>query len=176
MEDAITKTYQLHEKLLHKLAHQFAFSQQQQEELFEEACICFCEIFPQYDAKKGAFSTFLTVCVNNHLKRHLAKNRGYTSYETTMDDDMWAYQQVYDTYSSMEDNESFVEMIASFTEDELHIYRLLISNECLYINDISPKKVRGLLTKLLREEKWAWSRIWATFTSIKQKVNKYECR
>lgn len=133
------------------------------EELFGECRVQFFLLIELWDAEKMKLSSFLTMCLNQHLNT-------YTHKTDLPMEETEEISNVLFTALNPRDSLCFKEMIESMSSQGQYVCRLLLENtDRLKIKpNMSIKAVRGAIRDHLREIGWTWDSIWDTFTEVKQ--------
>lgn len=154
-----TINYNNYVSLIHFLAHRYKASLGvDQEELFSEGNLVFCDILNKYDRSRGEFSTLLVHSITNHFKR--LKNKKRIPSLNCGDFSLMEINSDNTPQSSAE----FWSELDSLSSEAREMVDIVLSSHS-EINQI------GNLHSHFREAGWAWETIWDSVKEIKSIFN-----
>lgn len=130
------------------------------EELFNEACFHYCRACEHYKGNKGTkFTTYLYPVIRSRLidfskseMDWLNARQGYADQESQIP----VYEYWNDLHSDIME---ILDWIQAHDEE---------------LAGMAPKKARGMVKDHLREQGWAWPRIWNAFRNTKKTLSETE--
>ena len=131
------------------------------EELLSEAFLAYSITMDKYfDKDKGKESVYLYQAVTSHLITFCKKEKRRKDWEIITED--------LSEFSHLPTFIKWLELESSLTvSKDLKQILDLVLNHTQELACMTSKGARGFLYKQLRTQGWAWSRIWAAFTSMK---------
>lgn len=161
----VEQVYQNYEKMVHKMC--WSISRKTgilEEDLFGEAMICLCNCLESYEPQKSSISTYIYVCVHNHLKIFVDQEMRYRT-KNLVSEEIFDVSPYY--HNEVDDQLDFQDLINSLTPAAMQIVEIIFNNTSVSDLASTPKKARGEITEILRHRGWSWSLIWATFKELK---------
>jgi len=137
------------------------------DDLFSEACLSVLEKQHKFNPNKGKESTFIWHLVDNHLKTLLSqeavRNETVHCMEEVETNDVEPGPE-----QQLAARERFTYLISSLSPEAQAVCSLTLKNQDIYLPTDKPKKCRGEIMRVLKEQGWSWSQIWGSFAELKQ--------
>ena len=149
------------------------------EELFAEASLAYCKALESYDEDKNTkLTTYAYQLMKNRLKNFIKKEYNYIGKKTSMTESKFSNFDEEDSTledwsvpdNTMESGIDFNFAMNKLSSDAKEVFEMIKGKPHEYLCKPS-KNARGDIYRELREHGWSWSRIWDTFSEIKNCLN-----
>lgn len=138
------------------------------DDLFSEACIIYLLAEKRYDPSRGKKSTFMWHSIKNKLNILIGK-------ETKKKTEMLYEHPESDYYDDPETqllaNEKWQLLMSALSPEAREICQLIIEEPDIYLPLHRPKLCRGIIRKTLLSRGWSYSKIWDSFTELKEALS-----
>ena len=128
------------------------------DDLFQEAAYAYCKALDTYNPDKGAISTHVFVCMQNHLKNYIKKQ---------IKDEVYIEDLGYSIDKPEETFEDILEQLSPTASDMVEI---ILGNVGDYIFT-TQKKAKQKLVSNLKNSKWSRKNIWSGISELKLMFN-----
>lgn len=137
------------------------------EELIGEASIAYCEALHQWDGESSKASTYAYTVMRNTLIVYIQKKKLPTqSLDLLMEEHHQVPHEPYEDVDYFEEELSYEKLTKGWSDDCKELIAIIFYTPMKFY-DIPPKKARGRLIKILRNNGWIWPRIWDAIRDVK---------
>ncbi len=132
-----------------------------QSELWSEAMISFCECLNKFEKKKGNITSWITVCVKNHLSNYVQKQIRRDKYSINLIEEIWQDQAP--------SNDLFSKF-STYPDPIIRAMAFVIEHNPVPVEDEKHGYKYGWLDKEVNKLGFSFRKIWSKYPLAKQIV------